>query len=195
VPAPPTLPQPLGPSDVVPVTRLAAGDAYAIVRGGSISPVDIQITDGRHVLSSDGMSISVSGDQPSQVGSTLVLYVGGTTEINGTDFLAGSTVQVWLFSEPTLIGEVVAEANGSFRIQALIPMTMASGSHTIVVSGVRADGNAEAVALGVAVAQAPAAAPTTMLPTTGASPKGLLLAAFVLVALGTVLATRRRPVA
>ena len=187
------MPRPLEAIDVVPVTGLPAGDAYAIDRTGSVSPIAIQITDGRHVLSSEGMSISVTGAQPSQVGSTLVLHSGGTTQIDGTDFLAGSTVKVWLFSEPTLVGEALVNADGSFRITAPIPTTLASGSHTIVVSGVRVDGNAEAVALGVTVTQAPAAAPGGTLPSTGASPQGLLLVAFVLVGLGTVLATRRRP--
>ena len=194
VPVVPAMPRPLEANDVVPVTSLPAGDAYAIDHTGSVSPIAIQITDGRHVLSSEAMSISVTGAQPSKVGSTLVLHSGGTTEIDGTDFLAGSTVKGWLFSEPTLVGEVVANADGSFKMLAAIPATVASGSHTIVVSGVRADGNAEAIALGVTVAQPPSAGPGGTLPSTGASPQALLLAAFVLVALGTVLATRRRPV-
>ena len=194
VPVVPAMPRPLEANEVVPVTSLPAGDAYAIDRTGSVSPIAIQITDGRHVLSSEAMSISVTGAQPSKVGSTLVLHSGGTTEIDGTDFLAGSTVKGWLFSEPTLVGEVVANADGSFKMLAAIPATVASGSHTIVVSGVRTDGNAEAIALGVTVAHAPSAGPGGTLPSTGASPQALLLAAFVLVALGTVLATRRRPV-
>ena len=91
----------------------------------AISAVTVQLTGGHHVVSTDGTSIALS---------SLVLDRDGTTTIDGSGFLAGSTVYAWLFSEPTLLAQVVTGADGSFRIEALIPATIPAGSHTFVLS-------------------------------------------------------------
>jgi hypothetical protein len=187
---------PLDPSAVAPVTGLPSGNASAIDGSGAISPVGVEVIDGRHVLTSGSIVISVKGDQPSevspsQVSPVLTLRRGETTEIDGHGFSPGSLVRTWLFSDPTLLGEAVADATGSFRIAAQVPSAVAAGGHTIVVSGVRADGSAEALALGVNVVGANAIA-DGMLPVTGVGSHGMLLASLGLVGVGTMLATRRR---
>ena len=193
-PVPPTstLPAPLGVEKVAPVTGLSPGGASSIDGSGAIRPLTIQVKNGDLVLTTDGTTISVSGPLPSEVGAGLVLQPGSTTQVDGDGFLAGSLVQVWLFSEPTLLGTAVAAPDGTFRLVAPVPASMLIGQHTMVVSGVRADGVAQAVSLGVVVTPAPTV-PTGILPSTGGETDRLLLTAFVLVAAGTLLAVRRRP--
>ena len=193
-PVPPTstLPAPLGVEKVAPVTGLSPGGASSIDGSGAIRPLTIQVKNGDLVLTTDGTTVSVSGPLPSEVGAGLVLQPGSTTQVDGDGFLAGSLVQVWLFSEPTLLGTAVAAPDGTFRLVAPVPASMLIGQHTMVVSGVRADGVAQAVSLGVVVTPAPTV-PTGILPSTGGETDRLLLTAFVLVAAGTLLAVRRRP--
>jgi hypothetical protein len=184
-------PSPLEPPDLSPVVGVAGGGARSIDSSGAVGTVDVVVAAGRHVLTSGATSVSITGPHPSQPGSTLTLPLGATVEIEGTGYLGGSAVKAWLFSEPTLLHQVVVEDDGSFRIVADLPASAGEGSHTVVVSGVRADGVAEAMAMPVGVTGAEAG-PTGALPFTGSHQTNLLAVGTMLVLLGALLVIRAR---
>jgi LPXTG-motif cell wall-anchored protein len=102
--------------------------------------------------------------------------------------LAGTPVYVWLFSEPTFLGELTVNADGTFT--GTVPLgDIAPGEHTLQVNGTSFDGKPRTANLGVLVN--PVAAP--VLPSTGSDPAALWVLAASLLALGLVLTTRRRP--
>ena len=69
---------------------------------------------------------------------------------------------VWLFSEPTLLGTVDIDENGEFNGAVNINgRVVAIGDHTLQLQGVGEDGYVRSANLGVVVNDAEGAAPTT----------------------------------
>jgi hypothetical protein len=89
----------------------------------------------------------------------IILKQDRFVQFSGTGFAPGSIVKVWLFSDPTEISEVLADANGNFVGQAQLPEGITVGEHTIQLNGLTKDGQLRSVALGVLVQPALAVAP------------------------------------
>ena len=69
--------------------------------------------------------------------------------------MAGTRADVWLFSEPTLLGTVTIDENGDFTGDVTIdPDLIPSGEHTLQLQGVGTDGYVKAANLGVLVEDA-----------------------------------------
>ena len=94
----------------------------------------------------------------------MTLVQGEAASFDGTGFLAGTIASVWLFSNPTKLGEVVISADGSFSgSTGVLDEAIASGNHTIQIQGVGQDGFIRSANLGVSVVAAPSAfAPASM---------------------------------
>jgi hypothetical protein len=94
----------------------------------------------------------------------MTLVQGEAASFDGTGFLAGTIASVWLFSNPTKLGEVVIAADGSFSGSTeVIDEAIESGDHTIQIQGVGQDGFIRSANLGVSVVAAPSAfAPASM---------------------------------
>lgn len=157
------------------------------------SPVEIQLveneTQNGYLLIGDGWQIALEATDSS--GEPLILDDSGNIILNqdrfvqfsGTGFAPGSIVKVWLFSDPTELSDVVADANGNFVGKALIPEGIPTGEHTIQLNGLTKDGQLRSVALGVLIQPELVIAPA---PPAGFDLTGLmnllwLLAAAVLV--------------
>ena len=139
---------------------------------------------------------------------------GGKVTVNTQGWQPGSTVQVWLRSDPLLVGSGIADAAGNATVEITVPADFPVGAHTVVMTGTSLGGVASEVAAGLTVTSlgtaagqvvsqsglgAAAATTTTSgsLPQTG-SPLTVPLAAtgFVLLAGGSALVLwRRRSVA
>ena len=66
--------------------------------------------------------------------------------------MAGTRADVWLFSEPTLLGTVEIDENGDFSGEVNIDANVvAVGEHTLQLQGVGEDGYVRAANLGVVV--------------------------------------------
>jgi hypothetical protein len=65
--------------------------------------------------------------------------VGSTVDVAGDKFQALSVVQVWVYSEPTLIGTVQVRADGSFATQIKLPAGLELGNHTLVLQGLNSN--------------------------------------------------------
>jgi MYXO-CTERM domain-containing protein len=131
---------------------------------------------------SAGCSITTTADGR----QVLELEERGLAKVSGEGFSAGSTVYVWLFSEPRFLGELTVNADGSFT--GTVPLgDIAPGEHTLQVNGISFDGLPRTANLGVVVN------PVPTLPATGSDPLGVWVLALALLGLGLILTVRRRP--
>jgi hypothetical protein len=121
----------------------------------------------------------------------------GTVRISGSGFLPGSSVIVWLFSEPRRLGEVLVGEDGTFS--ASLPIgALAPGMHTVQVNGISMDNTLRTANLGVVVDANSDSPEPGILPVTGADlsmqATQMMLLALLLLGLGLVLqASCRRP--
>jgi YVTN family beta-propeller protein len=138
--------------------ELTLGQLMA-TNGGEAETVTASANQGQATVVGDGWSMAIqpdgeSGDaETSGEGTLLVTLVSdlGTT-VSGDGFLPGTRVDVWLFSEPTLLGSVEVDENGDFSgVVSIDGTAVASGEHTLQLQGVGADGYLRTADLGVSV--------------------------------------------
>jgi hypothetical protein len=118
----------------------------------------------------------------------LTLEAASRAKVDGEGFAVGSTVYVWLFSTPVLLGELTVDAAGNFS--GTVPLgDVAVGSHTLQINGVSADGAPRTANLGVEVI-----AQEAVLPATGAE-STLMISWVILLASfgGLLMLLGRRP--
>lgn len=99
---------------------------------------------------------------PSDEGGALLQLVRDETAVvSGSGFMPGTRADVWLFSEPTLLGTVDIDENGEFSGDVNIDANVvAIGEHTLQLQGVGEDGYVRAANLGVVVNDTAAEATT-----------------------------------
>ncbi len=120
------------------VTALAEQRRAVIDGGDWVMAVDIANADG-----------SV---EPADSGAMLTLVREESAVVSGSGFMAGTRADVWLFSEPTLLGTVTVDENGEFTGEVQIDGSLIPpGNHTLQLQGVGSDGYVKATNLGVAV--------------------------------------------
>ena len=90
---------------------------------------------------------------PSDEGGALLQLVRDEAAVvSGSGFMPGTRADVWLFSEPTLLGTVDIDENGQFTVGVNIDANVvAVGEHTLQLQGVGEDGYVRAANLGVVV--------------------------------------------
>ncbi|MGY9124810.1 MAG: beta-propeller fold lactonase family protein, partial [Actinomycetales bacterium] len=90
----------------------------------------------------------------------LILTSGELTGVTGSGFRPGTRVDIFLLSEPILLGSVVVYAEGDFSAQvSFIAGRIPSGSHTLQIQGVGYDGVVKIVNTGVWVENTPVVVP------------------------------------
>jgi len=146
-----------------------------------------------------GMAINLSAPdavvEQTETGARLTLIRNESTQVSGTGFLAGTRADVWLFSEPTLLGTVTIDDNGEFTGEVNIdPDLIPTGEHTLQLQGVGQDGYVKAASLGVVVddAAAETVAETTESPVMVAWWIVAAVIVFVLLLIVLLVARRRR---
>lgn len=110
-------------------------------------------------------SIRVAEDAGSveQAGSSanVRLIRDRAAEASGSGFQPGTRVDMWLFSEPTLLGSVTVGDDGEFVGEFFLDPRFATvGEHTLQLQGVGTDGFVKAVNMGVSVDDAVGATST-----------------------------------
>lgn len=182
------------------VPTMSPGQSIA-TSGGEPVPVRITpVSDQKlAVVEGDGwtMAVNVTSDQggvePADGGAILRLVRNESALVSGSGFMPGTRADVWLFSDPTLLGTVTIDENGEFTGEVNIdPSMIPVGEHTLQLQGVGQDGFVKAANMGVVVDD-----PTTASNTTGEQSFTLIwwvLAATVLAALmiWLLVAKRRR---
>jgi hypothetical protein len=137
---------------------LLPGQSIA-TNGGSPEPVTVTpIPDQKQAtIEGDGwsMAVGVEGDGgvASGEGGAVVTFVRDQgAAVSGTGFMPGTRADVWLFSDPTLLGTVDIDANGEFNGVVNIDGNVVTvGEHTLQLQGVGEDGFVRAANLGVSV--------------------------------------------
>lgn len=146
------------------IPTMAPGQSVA-TEGGLPVPVTVTAVQDQKlaVVEGDGwsMSVNVSAQdgsvEPSEEGALLKLVRNETVEVSGGGFMAGTRSDVWLFSEPTLLGSVEIDSNGEFNgILNVDPGLIPAGEHTLQIQGVGDDGYVRSANLGVLVEDAQA---------------------------------------
>lgn len=104
-------------------------------------------------------SVRVAGDagsvEQAGVSANVSLIQERGAEVSGSGFQPGTRVDVWLFSEPTLLGSATVGHDGEFDSDFYLDPRFATlGDHTLQLQGVGTDGFVKAVNLGVSIDRA-----------------------------------------
>ena len=167
---------------------LRAGQSIA-TNGGEPELVTVTPNSGEKsaTVQGDGwsMAVQVGGDaggvEPGAEGGATVTFVRdqGAT-VSGNGFMPGTRADVWLFSDPTLLGSVQIDDTGAFNGEVMIDgNVITAGEHTLQLQGVGEDGFVRAANLGVSVEDAAGAVTTE-------EAAGFLWWLWVMVGLGVV---------
>ena len=92
---------------------------------------------------SDGQRIALDAD------GNLQLDQGDSVVVEGAGFDPDSTVDIWLFSTPTRLGDLVASGAGTVFGSFPVPATIESGSHRLVLEGTTSDGKEAVIGVGL----------------------------------------------
>jgi uncharacterized repeat protein (TIGR02543 family) len=85
-------------------------------------------------------------------GAAITFEQQQTATVSGDGFQPDTRVDIWLFSDPTLLGSVIVAADGSFSGEVYLdPNFAVVGEHTLQLQGVGMDGFIRAANLGVVV--------------------------------------------
>lgn len=143
--------------------ELAPGEALATT-GGIATDVDIVVDVanggvalvagdwqlGINVLDGYGTLAPASGATP-----VIRLVEDGFTEVRGQGMMPGSRADVYMFSDPVLLGSFTVAGDGSFAGRIKVDSALiAVGEHTLQVQGLADDGFVRAANIGVVVEKA-----------------------------------------
>jgi len=144
----------LSASDVRVTTSSAAATSSVSV-SGQVATVTVTAEDG---TTSKTYVISVALPAIASAQGTS-LAAGSAVHITGTGFAAGAGYDVVVHSTPTVIGHLTAAGDGSITADVTLPLSLATGAHTLFL----ADSNGDAVSapLSVTVAASTAASAKT----------------------------------
>ena len=112
------------------------------------------------------MSVSIPGQggavAEADQGEVLVEFIRNESAlVAGSGFMPGTRADVWLFSDPTLLGSVMIDENGEFNGEVNVDGNVVTvGEHTLQLQGVGTDGFVRSANLGVVVNDTEVAAAT-----------------------------------
>jgi len=92
---------------------------------------------------------------------TLTFFTDADGVARGQGFKPGTIAEVWLNSEPTFLGNVVVEADGTWEKVFDVPAGITTGEHTIVAEGVTSTNRERSLYAGVVIADRPAVPATS----------------------------------
>jgi len=194
---PTTIPRPVRDEGGA-VPQPGVGNAMAMVDGAA---TDVAVTadgDGAMLVRGDGFEVRLAPECATPCGfvgsdSPLVLEPGGSLRVTSGGFLPGGAVHAWLFSDPTYLGALEVQADGTVAGEVAVP-DLAEGEHTLQINGEAVDGAVRSISVGLLVSSGQSSTTEVVaLPATGTSSGSTLAVVVALLTLGTlVLVTRRR---
>jgi len=185
-----TPPEPTSANGTLP--ELSSGVGQMTKEDGTVSQVPVQQV-GQQVqigTSEFYMALALETGSALYDNSSIILKSDLETIVTGAGFKPGSTVEVWLFSTPTLLGTTIVLQDGTFSLPVTVPGNTPAGSHTLQAEGLTTAGDLRAVSAGVIVSKDVAS--PVVLPETGSQSDGWLIVGMIALIIGTVLVTRRR---
>lgn len=97
------------------------------------------------------MALPLSADVTVASDGVVTITAGKSVTVRGVGFKASSTVEIWAFSTPKLLGTAPIGANGVLDYTFTFPTDLGDGVHTLQVEGTNAAGVDKAIAYGVKV--------------------------------------------
>jgi hypothetical protein len=141
------------------------------------------------------LTIHTGADSGSVLGTneqfTVAVASGSMATLTGAGFLPGTRVDIWMFSEPVLLGTFDVDEQGSVNAAVEIPATqIAPGEHTLQVQKVLGDGFIETTNLAVTIVEQPSEL-STLKSSTLLTASGIALGALLALAVFIVWLVRR----
>ena len=123
-----------------------------VLNGGVAEAVSMAAENGMTEIGVDGWGVSVGSSNANGASQSSALKPGDPVAFSGSGFMPGYRADVWLFSDPELLGSVVVAEDGTFEANfAIDGDNIPAGNHTLQIQGVGEDGYVRAVGLGVTV--------------------------------------------
>jgi uncharacterized repeat protein (TIGR02543 family) len=185
---PVTISQPLP----VPEINRVSGERPVLSPGQSVAfnagtPETVSLSRADDTLSvvGEGWSFTVTDSLSNGNSQNLAFTRDAPMVFAGAGFMPGTRADVWLFSEPTLMGTVDIAADGTFEASFAVDSNFVpTGDHTLQIQGVGDDGFVRAANLGVVVGDL---ADTPLVPP-GVDPFSWLPLLLIATALGGIVA-------
>jgi len=127
-------------SSSTPATTTSSTTATTVVPVSSTIPADAFC-----------MALPLSTDVTVASDGVVTITAGKSVTVRGVGFKASSTVEIWAFSTPKLLGTAPIGANGVLDTTFTFPTDLGDGVHTLQVEGTNAAGVDKAIAYGVKV--------------------------------------------
>lgn len=154
------------PPSPIPPPALSAGQSSGLVGGQSVVVNSNTLPGGGTSLSVAGAIIEALPQNPSGANSSTAVTQsqqsreesafrpGGEVDVKITGLAPASKVSVYLYSQPTLLGILDVDANGSVIGSVPIPPSVASGDHTLQFTGWLPNGDALVVSTPISLSDA-----------------------------------------
>ena len=133
---------------------LAPGEAGAVVDGKTIAAT-LSRADNQITAAAGDISTTISGLRPD--GQRVALNAEGNLVLDERDKIVveasgiepNKDVEVWMFSTPTKLGVIAADANGKIAGTFNLPNGIESGDHRVVLSGTNPEGTGVVIGIGI----------------------------------------------
>ena len=152
---PVTIAQPLPAPEINRISgqrpALTPGQALAF-NAGAPETVTLKRSSAATSVEGEDWAFTVAGSTTDEAGETLAFTRDAPVTFSGRGFMPGTRADVWLFSDPTLLGTVDIAADGTFTANFAVDSNFVpTGDHTLQIQGVGGDGFVRAANLGVVV--------------------------------------------
>jgi outer membrane protein OmpA-like peptidoglycan-associated protein len=104
--------------------------------------------------SSNIQAVDSDGVRPLGSQGAIEVEEEGFVRLGGSGFQPNSTVEVWMFSDPTFVGVVQTDAEGNYNSLLQMPDALQPGEHTLQSAGTARNGTEIAASAGLRVTQA-----------------------------------------
>jgi alpha-tubulin suppressor-like RCC1 family protein len=144
-----TIPSPNAP-------QVEVGEAASLVDGKSVA-VTVLRSENRVTARVAGVSATISGltieDEVVSLDSdgNLRLVTEDQLVVDASGYMAGQEVSVWVYSTPSRLGVVTADASGNLSGIFDLPTGIDSGDHRVVLDGTNENGQPVIISVGIAV--------------------------------------------
>ena len=130
---------------------LKPGETLAL-NAGTPDTVTLTRSDAATSLEGNDWGFTVEGAISDESMETLAFTRDAPVAFSGTGFMPGTRADVWLFSDPILVGTVDIAADGTFSTNFAVDSNFVpTGNHTLQMQGVGTDGYVRTANLGVVV--------------------------------------------
>jgi hypothetical protein len=153
---------PRAPVVTLPVAKpieIAPGESAATVGGSSVEPNLIITADNTARIQIGDLVIGIAPQDAARIsdgsGTAVRAVRGRYVEVTGNSFAPNTQVDVWIYSDPTLLGSATTDASGSFTKTFDIPVSIELGDHTLTLNGFDAQGAAVTASVGIVVIDDP----------------------------------------